>query len=370
MAESLRASVERVVVLPTASPANSAVTGSYKNETDGLIGGMAKGSEIGRGVGTDVGGIPVRIPIPILTLPGALIGGVAGASKKEVQDFRDRLTKSLAEAASQPLSNDALASDVFWSLRNKPGLDSKVMTLTAPVPEDTDAILYVSLVNVAIDVQGDDAIITTTADATLRRLSDGTNLYEKEVQYQDRDTLGNWTENDNALWRDYANFARHYIGREISAEIFERVDLRHELRPTKSDGVKQVKKNEWHGVSRSPSPTLGWELSVHDDNAYGTWPGEVDESDIFYDIEIYDMHRPVYSAKGVPEPRHRLTEELETCKTYRWSVRPSYHVDGDVKYGEWMRFEMDTDTGKGSIGIKASEAPAYIQDFALLDIRC
>jgi hypothetical protein len=59
---------------------------------------------------------------------------------------------------------------------------------------------------------------------------------------------------------------------------------------------------------------------------------------------------------------------------YRWSVRPSYHVDGGVKFGEWMRFNSDNgianDTGKGSVGRKASEAPAYTQDFALLEIKC
>jgi hypothetical protein len=64
--------------------------------------------------------------------------------------------------------------------------------------------------------------------------------------------------------------------------------------------------------------------------------------------------------------------ELEPCKTYHWSVRPSYHVRDDIRFGEWMRFDSDTDspTRKGIVGRNASDAPAYIQDYALLEIKC
>jgi hypothetical protein len=370
MSEALRSSVKKVVVLPTTSPVGQAMTGSYGKATKGLIDGGIAGSEMGRGPGTEVGPVSMRIPIPILTLPGALIGGIAGATKREIQEFRDRLADDLAESADLPVANDGLASDVFWGLRRLPNLDSKVFALTTPIPNDTDAILYVSLKGVTINVDGKDAIITTSASATLRRLSDGEHLYEDDIQYQDRDTLGNWTENENALWRDYANFARHYIGREISAEVFDRVELRHELRPRKSDTIAQVKKNEWQGVSRSLTPTLAWELALLGGNSYGVWANTVDEEDISYDVEIYDEHRLVYSAKHVRESRHTIAEELEACKTYRWSVRPAYHVGSDIKFGEWMRFNSDTHTGKANVGRKASEAPAYIQDFASLNIKC
>ena len=370
MSEALRSSVKKVVVLPGTSPVNEAIRGSYEEETDGLIGGAAKGSNLGKGVGTDVGGIPVSIPFPILTLPGAVIGGISGKTKREIQEFRDALTKELAEAASQPLTNDALASDVFWNLRKIPKLDSKVFALTTPIPEDTDAILYVSFTDLTIDVDGKDAVITTSANATLRRRSDGAHVFENAVQYQDRDTLGNWTKGENALWRDYANYARHYIGREISAEVFDRVELKHELRPKATDDVARVKKNNWQGVSKSLSPTLAWELTLLGGDSYDSWVEAIDAAGIFYDVEIYDMHRLVYSAKQIQASRHTVAGTLDACKTYRWSVRPSYHVGSDIKFGEWMRFSSDTHTAKANVGKRASEAPAYIQDFASLKIKC
>ena len=371
MSEALRSEVKKVVVLAGPSPADHAITGTYDKDTAGLLGGIDAGRRAGT-ISKEIGGVNVNIPFPILTIPGAIVGGISGASKREIQEFRDALTEDLALAENQPLTNDGLALDVYRGLQSVPGLDSKLFAPTTPIPDDTDAILYVSVKDVKIDVQGKEAVLTTSAALTLRRLSDGTDLYQRVIQYQDRDTLSNWTENENALWHDYTNFARHYLGREISAEVFDRVELRHELRPKESDTLALEKKNEWQGVSRSTSPTLAWELTLLGSDSYGSWANAIDESDIYFDVEIYDMHRLIYAEKQVQDPLHMLEFEIDACKTYRWSVRPSYHLGSDIKYGEWMRFtsDTDTDTGKGSIGKKASEAPAYIQDFALLKIKC
>ena len=373
MPEALRSSVSKIVVLPGASPANQEIIGTYDEATPGLYGGMNEGSRIGN-IPLEAGGVAVNIPIPILTIPGAIWGGLSGASKRRLQDFRDQLTDELAKAENQQLTNEALALDVYSGLRKLPKLDPKLFARTTPISDDTDAILYVSFDDLAIDVQEDDAIITTAAKATLRRLSDGSDVFEKEIQYQDRDTLENWTNNENALWRDYANFARHYFGREVSAEVFDRVELRHELRPKKSDTVSMVKKNEWQGVSKSTTPTLAWELKLLGGDSYGAWVDGIDESKIYYDVEIYDTHRLIYAEKQVQDPHHTLEFEIEACKTYRWSIRPTYHVDNDIKFGEWMRVDPESDTEtnsvKGIAGKKASEAPAYIQDFASLKIEC
>ncbi|MFQ6004861.1 MAG: hypothetical protein ACE5OQ_05090 [Woeseia sp.] len=375
MSEALRSSVKKVVVTAGLSPANQAISGSYDKETPGLVGGMNAGSRIGT-IPTEIGGVNVNFPIPILTIPGAIFGGLSGAAKREIQEFRDELTDELVKGERRALTNDGLALDVYRGLQQLPSLDSKLFAPATPIPEDTDAVLYVSFDGVAIDVQGKDAIITTSAKATLRRLSDGEDVYEKVARYQDRDTLSNWTKNENALWRDYVNFARHYLGREISAEVFDRIRLRHQLHAKETDTVARDRNDERQLVSRSLTPTLAWELTLEGDDSYGAWTDTIDESDIFYDVEIYDLHRLVYSEKQVPEPRHTIDMELDACQTYRWSVRPSYHVGGDIKFGEWMRFdpEIDTDTETdsevGIIGRNASEAPAYIQDFALLKIKC
>ena len=368
MPEEARNSVRKIVVLPMPSPAGQAVTGDYQKETLGLGAGAAKGSQIGKGVQTEVGGIPVGYPVPILTLPGAIIGGISGYSKREMQEFRDGLTRDLAEAASQPLTNDAIASDVFWGLRNVPNVEPRLMAPTTAIPEDTDAILYISLSDITINVQGKEAAIITSANATLRRVSDGSDIYKTDVEYQDRDTLSNWNDDDHALWHDYVNFAKHYLGREISAELFQRTELQQEIRPAKSPTIKKVKKNDWAGISKTSTPTLAWEPVPRDDDPL-TSAGVIGKADIAYDVEIYDMQRLVYSAKQIPQTSHTVTEELP-CTALRWSARPVYRVAGDRKFGEWMRYSSETYNAKANEGRRASEAPAYTQDFPSLTLKC
>ena len=327
MSAALRESVSNVVVLPTRAPASGFVTGSYQEQTDGFFGGADKGGRLGEGVSTDIGGVTVRYPIPILTWPGRLIGGLAGTTKRRIQEFRDELTEDLAQSASDPLSNDALASDVFWSIRNVPRLKPKVLALTTPIPPDTEAILFVSMTGVAINVADDIATITTTAHATLQRRSDGVNLYESEVQYTDTDTLTNWTKDGLAAWHAYSNYARHYIGREISARVFERVELEHSLQPAKSADIKPHRKDIWRGTTKSTTPTLAWELELLDAAASADWAAELDKSMIRYDVEVYDSMQMVYYAQRVQGSQHTVEVDLEPCKTYRWTVRPVYPID-------------------------------------------
>jgi len=369
MSEALRASIRKVVIMPGESPANRAVTGSYEKSTAGLYGGMVSGSTAGT-VSKDVGPVSVSLPIPVLTIPGMIAGGIAGASKREIQEFRDALTKDLVEASSQPLVNEKIAADVYSAIRTLPNLDPQLFAPTTPIPGDTDAVLYISVKSVSIDVQGHEAIITTTAMATVHRRSDEKDVYERAIQYQDRDTLRNWTDNDNAVWRDYANFARHYIGREIAAEVFDSVALKHTLLPIESSNVSLIARNNWQGTSKSLNPTLAWELNLLGGAADPASASGIDESDIYYDVEIYDLHRPVYSREHIKGPSHTVAAKLDACQTYRWSVRPSYHVGGEIRYGPWMRSGTDSAGGNGNVGKKASEAPAYLYDFASLKIKC
>lgn len=371
MSETLRSSIKKVVVLPQSNRADLAVVGSYNNElpsvTDGAIAGAGPGIDVAI---ADPNSELAKIMVPILILPGALIGASSMKLVHEIQRFRDELTKDLANAASPPLANDALASAVYAYLRQVPDVESNVLAITTPLPEDTDAVLLVKLTEMTIDVQGNDAVITTWVHATLRRLSDGKDLYVNSFQYEDKDTLKNWTKDENALWRNYINFARHYFAREITAEIFEKVELRHILRPIETDSVSAIGDDDWQGSSKSTNPTLAWELTLLGGDSYGAWTRKIDKDNIYYDLAIYDERRLVYSAEHITEPRHDVEIALEGCETFRWSVRPSYHVDGKTKFGEWMRFHSDITLGEGHLGTKASETPAYSRGFALLKTKC
>jgi hypothetical protein len=371
MAESLRTSVSNVVVVGGASPIDQEITGSYDKSTPGVAGGIGAGAAVAT-QSAQVGPVSVNFPFPILTLPGAIIGGITGKVKEDIQDFRDAMTDDLAKANNRTLINDGLALDVYRGLQRLPELESRLFSASTPVPEDLDVIMYVKVKDVTIDVQKKEAILTAAASLTLESISTGTKLYETTIRYQDRASLEDWTENENALWHDFANFARHYLGREITADTFARIELRHELHPVESDDIDQERKNKWKGSTKSATPTLAWDLKLLGDDAYGTWTDAINAANTYYDVEIYDAHRMVYEMKQISESQHTLVYELDPCQTYRWSVRPTYHIGEDLRIGEWMQYRSGegTEIGKGIVGRDAAAAPAYVQNFASLEFDC
>lgn len=384
MSESLRDAIDKVVVIAGQGAANEEVSGTYERETAGFLGGWQEGSRMGT-ISREVGGVPINLPIPGLALPGAILGSLTGATKRQIQEFRDRLTEEIINAESPPLRSDGLANDALWVIRRQPELDSHLFSPRVEISEDTDAVLYISIDNMMIAIQGKEAIITTSALGTVRRQSDGRDVYRTVVHYEDRDTLRNWTANDNALWRDYTNFARYFLGREVAADVFGKVALDHQLVPRETESVERARKDERKFVSESLTPTLAWDLTLAGGDPYGGWSETIDENDITYDIDVFDNHTLVYDEKGIRDSSHTLAWELEPCRTYRWSVRPVYNVAGQTRFGEWMRYEFEDDDEdekdedreeskeviqKGVFGRKASDAPAYIQDFPMLEIEC
>ncbi len=371
MEESIRTSVSNVVVVGGASPIDQEITGSYDEATPGLYGGISSGAAAGS-PSVQAGPVTVNLPFPILTLPGAIFGGITGKAKEKMQDFRDAMTDDLAKANNRTLINDGLALDVYRGLQKLPELESKLFAASTPIPDDADAVLYVSIEGISIDVQKKDAILTAAAILSLESVSTGEKLYSTTIRYQDRASLEDWTENDNALWHDFASFARHYLGREITADSFAKIELKHELLPVKSEDIKLQRKNQWQGSTESVTPTLAWELKLLGDDTYGTWTDAINAANTFYDVEIYDAHRMVYEMKQISETQHTLVYELDPCQTYRWSVRPTYRIGDDIRVGEWMQYssESETEIGKGIVGRDAATAPAYVQNFASLEFDC
>ena len=371
MSESLRTSMANVVVVGGASPIEKEISGTYEKSTPGVAGGISGGAAAAT-PSAQVGPVNVNFPFPILQLPGAIIGGVSGKFKRDIQEFRDAMTEDLAAANNRTLINDGIALDVYRGIQRLPKLDSKLFSASTEIPEGTDAVMYVRVKEITIDVQDKDAILTAAAAITLESPDSGSKLYDREIRYQDRAKLEDWIANDNALWRDFANYARHYLGREITADAFLQIDLNHTLSPVKTADIKLSRKNVWQGETKTDTPTLAWNLELLGDDAYGSWTDSIGPGDIYFDLEIYDNHRIVYEMKEIAESQHTLVYELDPCKTYRWSVRPTYYIGDDVRYGEWMQYtaKSEGEIGKGIVGRNAASAPAYTQNFAALEIDC
>lgn len=364
MSDDLRDSVKRIVILPIPGERGESITGTYDKETRGLAGGAAKGAEIGQ-VPVEVGHVPINIPIPVLRELGMIVGGITGAVERRTQELRDRLTEDLASEVEQPLSNIALATDVFWGLRGTQDVDPKLFAETTPIPKDTDAILYINLDEVTLNIQKDEAIISTVATARLQDKADGKTLYRTTASYSDRDQLKNWARDDYTLWREYREFARHYLARELVAELYDRVTVSHTLAPVYGDTIKPDKKDPWHGETRSLTPTLAWDFQLAGEDT-----AAADGAQILWEVEIYDAHRPVYQAGGLQGTSFTIDKPLEACNAYRWSVRPIYRTAAGSKHGDWMRKDPNTAKGNGNVGRAISVAHAYLQDFPSFEVSC
>ena len=235
-------------------------------------------------------------------------------------------------------------------------------------------MLYVGFEDFKMDIQKSQATLILTARAELKRRSDGMSLYSRVIEYQDTDTLQNWTKNDLALWHDFGNFAAHYLSRELAGETFFRARVPDSLTPVATDSAKSDKKNPHRYLSKTPMPELAWKHVLLERNPDGTPATPIDPADIAYDIEVYSSHRLVYASRQIPTQSHVVGIELDCADDYRWSVRPTYLIGDDVTYGEWMRRDPD-DAGaakgrNGLVGRNASIAPAYTQDFPELEIKC
>ncbi len=127
--------------------------------------------------------------------------------------------------------------------------------------------------------------------------------------------------------------------------------------------------DSWRYSATSAKPTLTWELILLGDDMY-SWADKIDEDDVDYDLEIYDSHRLVYTARDIAEPHHVVAAALDECQTYRWTVRPTYRFDGNTRVGEWMRYYSARNKAAGHLGTKASETPAFTTGFAQLRTLC
>ena len=138
--------------------------------------------------------------------------------------------------------------------------------------------------------------------------------------------------------------------------------------PTES--VVPVKDDDWQAKSKSASPILAWNLRLMGRDSYGPWTDQITEANTFFDLAIYDNQRLVYAAEQIADSHHQVTQPLGKCQDLHWTVRPSYHVGGKIRYGEWMRYYTSANLDEGYVGTKASETPAFLRGFAMLKTAC
>lgn len=344
MSEERRLSVKSVRVRPSGREPVVHVDGDYLKEMPSVGDGAAAGAgagfaATGQMIAEDARAILIApIVLPFAIVLGSMTGAAAAKIQQEIQEFRDELTSEITASSNRPLPAEVLAEALSSRLQGLSDMEARIAAAEDTNSDGFDAYLDVSVTSLTILVEKSDATMTTNVSAALRRAGDNSTLFSHVYSFAQKDSLRNWAADDYAIWAAYLQSAKRNISREISADMFERILLRHVLRPVASDTVVGVSSRDWNGKTRIQKPTLAWELFLLGDDSYGEWVDRIDEDNIRFDLEIYDGATLAYAANDISQEHHEVLSPLDRCKNYSWSVRPVYEVDGKSRAGEWMRY--------------------------------
>jgi len=240
VAEEIRSSVRIIAVKPSSLRPTLVVDGDYGETVptagEGAAAGVGAGFEAtGEMIGEDPRALLLApIILPVAVVVGAIFGAGAAKVQQQLREFRDELTDDLTDENAQTLPSDVLAQNVHEYLKALPDYDAILITAEERVPLEADAILEIRVTELTVTVNGNDAVMKTTAVAELRRSADREILHSNSYSFREKDTLRNWSKDDNALWDLYVEQSQRHFMRQMSSEFFDGIVLRHVLRPTRN----------------------------------------------------------------------------------------------------------------------------------------
>ena len=349
--ETIRDQVKTVRIDVSTSKPTLRISGDYgsakpsigRSAGDGAIEGAKVGAQVAMEMaGQDPRGL-ILLPllVPITTIAGTIVGATSATIQKELMELRESITDDMAGAGNRPSPNEKIAEEITEHLRHTEEIET--------VSAGGDTILRVAVTSIVIETDNEDATIRAIASASLHRARSGGKLDSLSITYHDRDSLRDWAANDMELWFAFGDQARHYIASQIVAYFFERIEVRHVLRPTRTASTSGT----WSTSTRSSTPTLGWELILLGGDSYAS---KIDRNNIKFDLRIFDKSGLIYESRNIEGTSHTVTQKLENCSRLSWTVRPVYQIEEKTRAGTWMREQA----GDGE----------FWQDFATIKTRC
>ena len=242
MSEEDRSSIRTVALQPSEAPPTLVVRGdNYTEQSDdfgageGVMAGVEATGQMIDQAEDPRAIILAPIVLPMFVIVGAVTGATTRAVLQKIHEARKDLTDALLEQDNRPLPNYLLAEELQSHLEAVKDVESTLIPVEVPLALDVDAILEVEVRKVTITIEGGDAIMDTEVIAAIRRSGDTTLLYQRDFSFDQTESLNDWVDDDNALWNDYVDRAQRYFARRISEEFFEKLELRHVLRPVHSE---------------------------------------------------------------------------------------------------------------------------------------
>jgi len=317
------ASLEKIAIRPSNIRPRLIVDRDHEGPTgDEVVLGTLAGIDFaGEMVSEDASGV---LLLPIV-LPLAMVAGaISGSMRAEIMEAQKESADQLLKFEHLPIPSEVMAEQVQSYFAEAPVIDSVLITAADPAPDDVDAIMTIEVQSLHIGITGHDASMTLTAVAELRGKDRSTISNRRVFNYTVKNTVTEWVVNDSERWNEFVNDAIHYFATRISEELFQKIRVRHVLRPIDTD-------------TRTHTPMLAWELILLGGDNYADWEQPIEAEEARYTLEIYQADRLVYSANHIDGTRHTVQKPLPACTSFRWSVPPIYPMGNKTRAGNWMR---------------------------------
>jgi len=331
------ADIKTIAVVPSATKPTLDIAGDYLKAAPSpprtVVESTADVADSTRGGGIGVGGIGgsglmdeiiedprIIVMVPFMLVLAPIVGYVTDKALQQIQEMRDAKRAKFVDDLEFAEPTDALAAALETRMQRLPQVDASLFAAGDTLPDDIDAVLQIDVTDMIITINGTNATLQTQATATLSRPGELSNIFRKEYQYKVRESMGRWAQNDYELLKDYEHGARHHLARLISDEFFGKVRLRHVLRP----------------VNSGDQGTLAWELVLLGEAGANAWANVINDTEATFEIEIYDGSTLAFATNNLTAARLKLTEELQPCTSFHWTVRPIYQFEGIERAGEWM----------------------------------
>jgi len=90
-------------------------------------------------------------------------------------------------------------------------------------------------------------------------------------------------------------------------------------------------------VIRTRQPLLRWSsVPARGGKRIDDWPGDrVQAEDLRYDVRVYDGPSLIVAVDGLTAPHYQVRDPLEPCKTYFWTFRARFVLDGELRVTDW-----------------------------------
>jgi hypothetical protein len=317
------ASLEKIAIRPSNIAPRLIVDRDHDGPTgdEVALGTLAGIDIVGEMVSEDASGV---LLLPIV-LPLAMVAGaISGSMRAEIMEAQKESADQLLKFEHLPLPSEVMAEQVQGYFAEAPVIDSVLINAADPAPDDVDAIMTIEVQSLHIGITGYDASMTLEAVAELRGIDRSTSSKRRVFNYTVHNTVTEWVANDSERWNEFVTDALHYFATRISEEFFQKIRVRHVLRPIDTD-------------TRNLTPMLAWELILLGGDNYTEWEQPIEAEQARYTLEIYQADRLVYSANHIDGTRHTVQKPLPACKSFHWSVQPIYPMGNKTRAGNWMR---------------------------------